>query len=274
LGGHRVSEQASWLILDLFNNPVGCCWTKVRQVSQMWRISCKNPPHLLFFSGSCSITEVIEQLYLTLCILFRRAYTGSMELAVDPEEQRALLADARESIAARLEGRRSEYRRGPVLAERTAAGESALGKPCGAFVTLHIATPEGKKLRGCIGSMTAAQPLEAAVRTMALEAAFGDPRFPPLSAAEFPRCTIEISALSPMEVCADPRSVRVGVHGLYLSSRGRSGVLLPQVPVEQGWNLDEYLDYICVKAGLPPRSYEEKGARLFTFTAKVFGEDG
>jgi AmmeMemoRadiSam system protein A len=182
------------------------------------------------------------------------------------------LADARESIAAKLEGRRSEYRRGPALAERIAAGESVLDKPCGAFVTLHIDALGEQKLRGCIGSMTAAQPLEATVRTMAREAAFGDPRFPPLSAAEFPRCTIEISALSPLAACADPRSVRVGVHGLYLNHRGRAGVLLPQVPVEQGWNLDEYLDYICVKAGLPPHSYEEKGARLFTFTAKVFGE--
>jgi AmmeMemoRadiSam system protein A len=196
-----------------------------------------------------------------------------MEFIIGPEEKQALLADARESIAARLEGRGEEYRRGAALAERIAAGESALGKPCGAFVTLHIAAPGGKKLRGCIGSMAAAQPLETTVRAMARAAAFEDPRFPPLSAAEFPRCSIEISALSPMEACADPRSVRVGVHGLYLSHRGRAGVLLPQVPVEQGWNLDEYLDYICVKAGLPPRSYEAPGARLFTFTAEVFGEE-
>jgi AMMECR1 domain-containing protein len=49
-------------------------------------------------------------------------------------------------------------------------------------------------------------------------------------------------------------------------------VLLPQVPVEQGWNLDEYLDYICVKAGLPPGSYQAPGAELYTFTAVVFGE--
>jgi len=75
-----------------------------------------------------------------------------------------------------------------------------------------------------------------------------------------------------MELCPDPRSVKVGVHGLYLSHRGRSGVLLPQVPVEQGWDLDEYLDYICVKAGLPPHSYEAPGAELYTFTAVVFGE--
>jgi len=107
---------------------------------------------------------------------------------------------------------------------------------------------------------------------MALEAAFGDPRFPPLNASEYPRIVIEISALSPMELCPDPRSVKVGVHGLYLIHRGRTGVLLPQVPVEQGWDLDEYLDYICVKAGLPPHSYSAPGAELYTFTAVVFGE--
>jgi uncharacterized protein (TIGR00296 family) len=76
-----------------------------------------------------------------------------------------------------------------------------------------------------------------------------------------------------MEICPDPRSVKVGVHGLYLIHRGRSGVLLPQVPVEQGWDLDEYLDYICIKAGLPPDSYEAPGAELYTFTAVVFGEE-
>ena len=74
-----------------------------------------------------------------------------------------------------------------------------------------------------------------------------------------------------MTVCPDPKQIKVGVHGLYLTRGGRSGVLLPQVPVEQGWSLSEYLDYICVKAGLPPRSYEAADATLYTFTAVVFG---
>ena len=150
---------------------------------------------------------------------------------------------------------------------------SALSKPCGAFVTLHSKDSRGNRsLRGFIGRMSAAAPLEKTVRTMALEAAFGDPRFPPLGVSELDRIDIEISALSPMEPCANPRSVKVGVHGLYLAHNGRSGVLLPQVPVEQGWNLDEYLDYICVKAGLPPGSCEMPGAQLYTFCAVVFGE--
>jgi AmmeMemoRadiSam system protein A len=108
---------------------------------------------------------------------------------------------------------------------------------------------------------------------MAREAAFGDPRFPPLKKDELSRCQIEISALSPMTPCSDPKKVKVGVHGLYLRKGGRSGVLLPQVPVEQGWNLDQYLDYICVKAGLPAGSYNAPDAELLTFTAIVFGEE-
>ncbi|MDR2159899.1 MAG: AmmeMemoRadiSam system protein A [Treponema sp.] len=189
-----------------------------------------------------------------------------MNFQITDDERLTLLAWAREAIAAKLEGRRPEYRRAPSAQD---AGEpSALTRPCGAFVTLHI----GKNLRGCIGRMIAGSPLGETVRTMAVEAAFRDPRFPPLQKDELPRCTIEISALSPMEPCPDPRSVKVGLHGLYLIHRGRAGVLLPQVPVEQGWNLDEYLDYICVKAGLPPRSYEAPGVELYTFTAAVFGE--
>jgi AmmeMemoRadiSam system protein A len=189
-----------------------------------------------------------------------------MDFTITGEEREVLLKDAREAIAAVLENRNPAYNRRAET--REAGGASALEKPCGAFVTLH----KGGRLRGCIGRMASPEPLKKTVRTMAVEAAFRDPRFPPLAKDELDACRIEISVLSPMEPCADPRLVRVGVHGLYLVHRGRSGALLPQVPVEQGWDLDEYLDYICVKAGLPPRSYDEPGAELFTFTASVFGE--
>ena len=170
-----------------------------------------------------------------------------MEFTITAEEQRALMADARESIAAELEGRRPQYRR-----DAGAAEYPALRMPCGAFVTLHQGASGRRELRGCIGRMTASLPLEETVRTMAREAAFRDPRFPPLKRGELEQCHIEISALSPMSVCPDPRQVKVGVHGLYLVRGGRSGVLLPKVPVEQGWDLEEYLDQLCLKAGLPP----------------------
>jgi len=193
-----------------------------------------------------------------------------MAFTITGEEKKTLLSEARETITAKLEKRQPRYRLEPSLEKAIEGGASALSKPCGAFVSLH--NSEGRKLRGCIGRMAANTPLQKTVRIMALEAAFGDPRFPPLDISELNKVDIEISALSPMELCPDPRSVKVGVHGLYLTHWGRSGVLLPQVPVEQGWNLDEYLDYICLKAGLPSRSFEAPGAELYTFTAVVFGE--
>ncbi|WP_461257982.1 AmmeMemoRadiSam system protein A [Treponema sp. R80B11-R83G3] len=189
-----------------------------------------------------------------------------MEFTITKEEQKILLADARESITAKLEGRK------PSFSQADANGDSSLQTPCGAFVSLHMKDKE-RSLRGCIGRMTANLPLIETVRLMAKEAAFGDPRFPPLRQEELSRLHIEISALSPMSPCSDPRQVKVGVHGILLTGRGRSGVLLPQVPVEQGWNLDEYLDYICVKAGLPQGAYNAPDTQLYTFTAIVFGED-
>ena len=193
-----------------------------------------------------------------------------MTFTINPGEQRLLLADARESIISKLEGRQPVYRHEDY---GEAAVSPVLREPCGAFVTLHKQNASGERnLRGCIGRMTASQPLLETVRIMAREAAFGDPRFPPLKPGEPELCHIEISALSPMSVCPDPRQVKVGVHGLYLIRGGRSGVLLPQVPIEQGWDLDEYLDYICVKAGLPDKSYNAPDATLYTFTAVVFGE--
>jgi AmmeMemoRadiSam system protein A len=186
-----------------------------------------------------------------------------MDFTVNSEEKSILLSDARESIKAELEGRKPSYKEAPKTSE------SALNKPCGAFVTLH----KGGNLRGCIGRMTANLPLLETVRLMAREAAFGDPRFPPLRPEELEKCHIEISALSPMEICHDAGKIEVGVHGLYLRRGTRSGVLLPQVPVEQGWNLDQYLEYICIKAGLPQHSWKEPDAELLTFTAIVFGEE-
>ena len=131
-----------------------------------------------------------------------------MSFTITEEEKTALLADARETIAARLEKRSPEYKRSEGLASATAAGSSALTLPCGVFVTLH---GEGHKLRGCIGRMSASEALEKTVRTMAIEAAFGDPRFPPLQKEELSHCDIEISVLSPMEKCSDPRSVIVSL---------------------------------------------------------------
>ena len=194
-----------------------------------------------------------------------------MEFVITFDEQKLLLSQAREVITAVLEKRKPVFN---SIKDETKGKFNAfptLDKECGVFVSLHM-RPE-HRLRGCIGRIHANLPLIETVRLMAREAAFGDPRFPPLETEELPQLQIEISALSPMSLCYDPREIKIGVHGIYLVKGGRSGVFLPQVPVEQGWNLDEYLDYICVKAGLPSGSYEAPSAQLYTFTAIVFSEE-
>lgn len=109
------------------------------------------------------------------------------------------------------------------------------------------------------------------VQEMAVSAATSDPRFPPLTAEELSQIRIEISILSPLRRITDPQQIEVGTHGLMIFKDGRQGVLLPQVPVEQGWNREQFLQGLCQKAGLPASCWRE-GATLYAFTASVFGE--
>ncbi|MCL2006761.1 MAG: AmmeMemoRadiSam system protein A [Treponema sp.] len=183
-----------------------------------------------------------------------------MELLITDKEKKALLAIARETITAKLEGRKPSYNEADLPEAK-----------CGAFVTLR--NRQSRQLRGCIGRIFSNEPLPQTIRTMAIQSGFNDPRFPPLSREELREVSIEISAISPMEPCTNPEKVEVGVHGLYLIYSGRSGILLPQVPLEQGWNREEYLEYICIKAGLPANSYSKEGAEFYTFTATVFEEE-
>jgi AmmeMemoRadiSam system protein A len=139
----------------------------------------------------------------------------------------------------------------------------------GAFVTLN---KEGT-LRGCIGTFTATEPLYLTVARMAREAAFSDPRFNPVEKNEVDHLHIEISVLTPMKKINDPESVEVGRDGLYIRQGFRSGVLLPQVPVEYGWDRMTFLQHTCLKAGLPTDAWKAEGTELFVFQAEIFGED-
>jgi len=113
-------------------------------------------------------------------------------------------------------------------------------------------------------------PLYRAVAETARAAAFEDTRFDPVKLGEAPSLQIELSVLSPPRpILAD--SIEVGRHGLLISASGLRGLLLPQVPVEHGWNRITFLEQTCRKAGLPLDAWQ-KGATLEAFTAEVFGE--
>jgi uncharacterized protein len=136
----------------------------------------------------------------------------------------------------------------------------------GVFTSLYL----NGNLRGCVGYVFPSCAVYRAVAETARAAAFEDNRFPPVTREEALALEIELSILSP------PRPVRaeeveVGRHGLLISMGEHRGLLLPQVPVEHGWDRITFLEQTCRKAGLPQDAWQ-RGATIETFTAEVFGE--
>ena len=176
------------------------------------------------------------------------------------ETRRSLLALARGTLEARF---RNEPP--PRLASDRA---EAFGETRGLFVTLR----KNGELRGCIGTLSPNGDLTRTVTEYAQRAAFEDPRFPPLSAEELGQCEIEISVLSPPESIAGPEEIEIGRDGLILESRGRRGLLLPQVATEWGFDADRFLGEVARKAGLPADAWREPGTQIWAFRAEVFSE--
>ncbi|HEV7240952.1 MAG TPA: AmmeMemoRadiSam system protein A [Thermoanaerobaculia bacterium] len=160
-----------------------------------------------------------------------------------------------------LDGRRPEV--------DASALDEELTRPSGAFVSLH--TKDGD-LRGCIGSIHPVAPLCHAVSSSAVNAAFRDPRFFPVSREELADLHIEVSVMSPIEVVVEVETIEVGRDGLIISRGGRAGLLLPQVATEYGWDLEKFLAQTCVKAGLPQDSWRHPDCRIERFSAEVFSE--
>ncbi|NLX23079.1 MAG: AmmeMemoRadiSam system protein A [Phycisphaerae bacterium] len=180
---------------------------------------------------------------------------------MDRQQRETMLRFARETIQAHLAG--DDLPPDPP-------GLEDAGTVGGAFVTLR----KGSILRGCIGQFSAEAGLAATVREMA-RAALRDPRFrhQPITAAELPELSIEISLLSPMWRTKDPLALEVGVHGILVQRGSCRGCFLPQVAVEQGWTAEEFLSYCCVsKARLPAAAWRDAATEVYLFTAEAFGD--
>ncbi len=186
----------------------------------------------------------------------------STDFSLTAEEKRALCDLARWGILRGFSGKRPD---GADVPEPPAG---VLHQPLGSFVTLKIRG----RLRGCIGTIIPQEPLYRNAARMSHASAFQDSRFPPLKREELDELEIELSVLGPITPCPDPEKVEVGRHGLLLRLGGRSGVFLPKVPLEQGWDRAAYLENLCRKAGLPPGSWKEPQAQLFWYEALVFSE--
>jgi len=173
------------------------------------------------------------------------------------EERRSLLALARDAIASALEGKTVD----------TTSPSEHLAERRGAFTTLTI----GGELRGCVGYVFPNYSLYRTIAETAVAAATNDTRFTPVTQEELPKLEYEISVLSPLQPI-DAEDVEVGKHGLVVTFGGRRGLLLPQVPVEHGWDREAFLAQTCVKAGLPADAWQ-RGATMQAFTAEIFGSE-
>jgi AmmeMemoRadiSam system protein A len=138
----------------------------------------------------------------------------------------------------------------------------------GCFVTIH----KYGNLRGCIGNFREIFIVEN-VYYMAQEAAYNDPRFPPLESNEFKEIDVEISVLSPMKKINDLNDIKVGRDGLYIRKGFNTGVLLPQVAVEYNWDKITFLSHTCMKAGLNQNCWKEEDTEIFKFEALIFSEN-
>jgi hypothetical protein len=175
-------------------------------------------------------------------------------------EKRELLALAHKSAEFAVKERK--------LYDAAASSDEVLNQERGAFVTLK----EAGALRGCIGYTSALKPLYLTVRDTASYAALQDPRFKPVTVAELPQLEYEISVLSPLRRVQDVREIKVGEHGLLMVNGSNEGLLLPQVPTEEKWNREEFLDGTCQKAGMSSGCWKDENTDIFRFTAVVFGD--
>ena len=151
----------------------------------------------------------------------------------------------------------------------------SLTEPSGVFVT--ISTYPELELRGCIGFPEPVYPFLEALEHSARSACH-DPRFRDLKESELDKVVIDVTILTPpVPMAVKEReellnAIKIGKHGLMLEYKGRRGVFLPQVPVEWGWDVKEYLEHLCAKAGVPRDAWKEKECRILSFEGRIFKE--
>ena len=153
-----------------------------------------------------------------------------------------------------------------------------LTQKAGVFVTLNYLSNNKEYLRGCVGFPLAEKTLHQSVIEAAIAAATQDPRFEPINKKDIENIIFEVSVLSPPEKIEvqNPKDyknhIKIGRDGLILKCKYGSGLLLPQVPVELNWDIDEYLANICYKAGAPPDAWLMPESQLYKFGAIIYKE--
>ncbi|MCE1248024.1 MAG: AmmeMemoRadiSam system protein B [Firmicutes bacterium] len=184
----------------------------------------------------------------------------SVDFVVSDEEKKMLLEMARKTLEEKLLNNKDVSFDQP---------NPLLDKKLGLFVTLR----KHGDLRGCIGHCFPVKELRYALPELALSSAFQDPRFYPVKKEELKDINIEISLLSPMKRITDYNEIKIPGHGVYVKKGFRSGVFLPQVADETGWDRETFMAHLCRdKAGLAADEWKKSGTELYIFTVVLFEE--
>lgn len=183
-----------------------------------------------------------------------------------PDDGQILIKLARKSI--------ETYLKTGKIIEIPSNIPSHLHEKRGVFVTLH----KNRELRGCIGYPEPIKPLSISVIEVAIAAAAQDPRFPPVEVDELKEIDIEVTVLTPPELVEVEKpeyyvnEIIVGEDGLIVERGYYKGLLLPQVPLEWGWDAEEFLTHTCLKAGLNPDCWLLPDTKIFKFKGQIFSE--
>ncbi len=223
-----------------------------------------NQAVVLKYANSGDITGDHSRVVGYSADVFLKAPSGKTvepQFSLTGHEKSELLALARKSVEYAVRERKPY--------EPTASASEGLNEERGAFVTLR----KSGELRGCIGYTSAAKPLYMTVRDTATLAAMRDTRFPQVSASELPQIDYEVSVLSPLRRVLDVRQIKVGQHGLLMKNGASEGILLPQVPVDEKWDRQTFLEETCAKAGMRSGCWKDENTDIFMFTAVVFDEN-
>jgi AmmeMemoRadiSam system protein B/AmmeMemoRadiSam system protein A len=272
LSHFHSAEEARWLdaeLLDLVraNDPFllayqvftgrleACGVSGMATVMETGRRLGAGSPRIMAYSHSGEATGDTERVvgYASSAIMMDR---GDQE-DLTAHDRSLLLQVARQSLEAsvRQEPLPAFPALTPILTRKQAA-----------FVTIR----KDDVLRGCVGGIFANKQLAIQVRESAVGAALRDERFPPVLPHELPALEYEISLLSPLHPLEDPEEIVIGRDGLFLVSGSRTGVLLPQVAEDAGWDRSEFLQQICIKAGLLPNAWQEPTTLVFVFSSTHF----
>ncbi|MBN2008682.1 AmmeMemoRadiSam system protein B [candidate division KSB1 bacterium] len=242
------------IVVEMVAKSLGADATKLLQRTNSNEVTGKDGGYVVGYASIAIYTKSSDMQTID------KASKVGVDMGLSDDDKATLLTIARQAIECAVSGK---------SAPKLTVSSPILNEQRGGFVTLT----KHSQLRGCIGYIQAVKPLAETIQEMAQAAATRDPRFTPVKKNEVDDLHIEISVLTPIREISDVNEIEVGKHGIIIERGMRSGLLLPQVATEYGWDRTTFLQHTCQKAGLPMDAWQQKDTVIKIFSADIFEEE-